>query len=109
MMKFKVSPRVAVMLAIVYSVIYVVFAVSMLLCSFIFIQAGIAELAAVANAVLIVPSAIFVLIWREINLIRSKKHHVSATAQTDMTIAVPAAFIGTWKLLKNIYRSLRSK
>jgi hypothetical protein len=109
MTKFRVSPRIAVMLAIAYSVIYIVFSISMILGTFLFIELGFYWLAASANAVLIVPSALFVLIWREIRLLKSTNYISNACHKVDASIAVPAALIGTWKLLKSLYRSLKSK
>lgn len=109
MVKFKVSPRSALMLAMTYSVIYMVFGISMMFATILFIEAGFYWLAAAANAILMVPSALFVLIWREYGLLKSKKHQVSVAANKDLTVAIPVALIGTWKLLKNFYRSLKSK
>ena len=109
MVKFRVSPRVAVMLALAYSVIYIGFCISVILGTILFIQSGLSWLAAAANAMLIVPSALFVLIWREISVLKSKNYGVFPAAHMDVAVVFPAALIGTWKLLKSFYRSLRSK
>jgi len=78
MVKFRVSLRTALILCWTYSIIYAFFSLSIVVGVMMFLKMGFYGLACFGCAILTVPLAIYILIWREYALLNSKLRSVQS-------------------------------